>query len=156
MRQTTLHVTRVSDPCILFWINAFSFLLPLYVMRMYRNFSTSTFVKCYQDTAVSFALLLFPQYRLRITNRSFKSDNKTDETLSYLRSQLFQLVFLLSKVSLFQSDFFNRILSTAFELLRFILMKFLSDLCTLNVHRWKPINVTCQSFEWLECWTLNE
>lgn len=147
MRQTTLHATRVSNLCILFWINVFSFLLLSYVTHIYRNFSTSTFVRYYEDTAVSFALLLFPQYRLRITNRSFKSDNKTDETLSCLRSQLFQLVFLLSKVSLFQSDFFNRILSTAFELLRFILMKLLSDLCTLNVHHWKPINVTCQSFE---------
>lgn len=45
MRQTTLHATRVSNPCILFWINVFSFLLLSYVTHIYRNFSTSTFVR---------------------------------------------------------------------------------------------------------------
>lgn len=104
MRQTTLHATRVSNPCILFWINVFSFLLLSYVTHIYRNFSTSTFVRYYQGTAVSFALLLFPQYRLRITNRSFKSDNKTDETLSCLVRSSSNLFF-----SFLRYRFFNRI-----------------------------------------------
>lgn len=104
MRQTTLHATRVSNPCILFWINAFLFLLLSYVTHIYKHFSTFTFVRYYQDTVVSFALLLFPQYRLRITNRSFKSDNKTDETLSCLVRSSSNLFF-----SFLRYRFFNRI-----------------------------------------------